>query len=306
MYIGIDVGGTNLRAGVTDEEGTLLSLWEIPLDYQGPKAFARSLALLARAAMEDAGAEEGQIASVGIGIPGAVSGGEVLYTSNIPMRNVPLEKLFRETLDVPVFLENDANCAALGEWLRGSGRGCKYFAVITLGTGIGGGFILNGRLCTGGSVGEVGHMVVERNGELCPCGRCGCWEMYASATGLVRMAREALECCPESSLQGLPLNGRTIFGAAREGDETACGVCRTYVEYLSLGITNLVNLLQPEVLALSGGLADAPEELLLEPLRKSVEETCYPRYIGVLPRILRAELGSNAGVIGAALLGRSF
>ena len=304
MYIGIDVGGTNLRAGVTDEAGAILAIRQEPLEFRDAESFAKTLVRLARMVLEDAGADETQAASVGIGLPGAVRGGEVLYTANIPMKNVPLAELFRRELDLPVLLENDAGCAAYGEWLRGSGRGCDSFAVITLGTGIGGSFILNRRLFTGISTGEVGHMVVERNGVPCTCGRRGCWEAYASAPGLVRMVREALERSPESALQGKPLNGETIFAAAREGDGTALAVCRTFVEYLALGVTNLINIFQPEVLALGGGLAAAPEELLLEPLRQIVEETCYSRHLGLLPRILRAELGNDAGVVGAALLGR--
>lgn len=304
MYIGIDVGGTNLRAGLTDETGAILAIRQEPLEFRDAESFAKTLVRLTRTVLEDAGADETQVASVGIGLPGAVRGGEVLYTANIPMKHVQLAELFRRELDLPVRLENDASCAAYGEWLRGSGRGCASFAVITLGTGIGGGFILNRRLFTGVSTGEVGHMVVERNGALCECGRRGCWEAYASAPGLVRMAREALERCPESTLQGKVLNGKTIFDAAQEGDGMALAVCRTFVEYLALGITNLINIFQPEVLALSGGLADAPEDLLLKPLRKAVEETCYSRHLGLLPRILRAELGNDAGVVGAALLGR--
>ena len=304
MYIGIDVGGTNLRAGLTDEAGNLLVSRQVPLVFRDAESFVRTLASLARTAAEEVGADLSQVSSVGIGIPGAVREGTVLYTPNIPMRDVPLAALFRKYLDLPVYLENDANCAALGEWLRGSGRGCDAFAVVTLGTGIGGGFILNRRLLSGVSAGEVGHMVVERSGALCTCGRRGCWEAYASAPGLVRMAREALERSPESALHGKVLDGETIFAAAREGDKTALSVCRTFVEYLALGITNLINILQPEVLALGGGLAAAPEELLLEPLREIVEETCYSRHLGILPRILRAELGNDAGVVGAALLGR--
>ena len=304
MYIGIDVGGTNLRVGLTDETGAILAIRQEPLEFRDAESFVKTLVRLTRTVLKDAGADETQVASVGIGLPGAVRGGEVLYTANIPMKHVPLAELFRRELDLPVRLENDASCAAYGEWLRGSGRGCDHFAVITLGTGIGGGFVLNRRLFTGVSAGEVGHMVVERNGVLCECGRRGCWEAYASAPGLVRMAREALARCPESILQGKVLNGKTIFDAARQGDETALAVCRTFVEYLALGITNLINIFQPEVLALSGGLADAPEDLLLKPLRKAVEETCYSRHLGLLPRILRAELGNDAGVVGAALLGR--
>ena len=149
MYIGIDVGGTNLRAGVTDEAGTLLAIRQEPLEFRDAESFAKTLVRLARVVLEEVGADETQAASVGIGIPGAVRGREVLYTPNIPIRDVPLAALFRKYLDLPVYLENDANCAALGEWLRGSGRGCDSFAVITLGTGIGGGFILNRRLLSG-------------------------------------------------------------------------------------------------------------------------------------------------------------
>ena len=309
VYIGIDVGGTNLRAGAVDEAGSLLAVKQISLRYEGAESFAGLLARLAKEAAEAAGCPLVDIKSVGVGIPGAVRDGEVLYTANIPMGNVPLEVLFRKHLDVPVILENDANCAALGEWLRGSGRGCRNFGVITLGTGIGGGFVVNGQLLTGGTAGEVGHMVIEQNGAACECGRRGCWEAYSSATGLIRMAREAMARHPESLLHemsaGSGLEGWTVFRAADAGDETALEVCRMFVEYLALGVTNLFNLLQPEILALSGGMADAPEELLLKPLRNIVEETCYSRHIGVLPRIQRAELGNDAGIIGAALLSRA-
>ena len=171
MYIGIDVGGTNLRAGVTDENGALLARRQIPLEFRDPESFAALLAGLARSVMEAAGI--GRAVSVGIGVPGAVRGGEVLYTANIPMGNVPLADLFQKSLDLPVVLANDADCAALGEFYCGSGRGCDDFAMITLGTGIGGGFVLNRRLLQNVSVGEVGHMVVEPGGALCECGRRG-------------------------------------------------------------------------------------------------------------------------------------
>lgn len=308
MYIGIDVGGTNVRAGAADGEGRLLAVKQVPLRYEGAESFAAALASLAVETAETAGGQKVDIKSVGIGLPGAVRDGTVLYTANIPMRDVPLESLLRQQLDVSVILENDANCAALGEWLCGCGRGTDQFAVITLGTGIGGGFVVNGCLMRGGTAGEVGHMVVERNGVLCECGRRGCWEAYASATGLARMAREAAQYHPDSLLRELvrrgELDGRGIFSAAEAGDAAALEVCRTFTDYLSVGITNLMNLLQPEILALSGGIANAPERLLLEPLRRRVEKECYSRHIGISPRILRAELGNDAGIIGAALLSR--
>ena len=141
MYIGIDVGGTNLKAGLVDESGELLAVERMPLDFQGPEAFAAQLAALAGTVMTVGGAEREDVSYVGVGIPGAVRGGEILYTANIPMRNVPLETLFRRHLDLPVLLGNDADCAAVGEWLFGAGRGTRHFIVITLGTGVGGGVL---------------------------------------------------------------------------------------------------------------------------------------------------------------------
>lgn len=310
MYIGIDVGGTNLKAGLVSEEGRILAAVSTPLGtFAGPESFAETLGTLAKAAAAKGGADLGELTHVGIGIPGAVSAADVLYTCNIPMRDVPLSRLFRQHLDVPVLLENDANCAAVGEWLCGAGRGSRDFVTVTLGTGVGGGFILNGKLYQGGGmVGEVGHMVVEAGGAPCNCGRRGCWEAYASATGLIRLTREAMAAHPESALHTLAqdgVEGRTAFQAAEHGDKTALAVCRTYVEYLALGVTNLVNILQPEIVAIGGGVAGAPDALLLSPLRELVHRECYPRHAGKLPAIVRAELGNDAGILGAALLGRA-
>ena len=304
MYIGIDVGGTNLKAGLVDESGKILAAERMPLgEFQGEGALANSLADLAEAVLQSGGVNLSEIQHVGIGIPGAVAGGDVLYTCNIPMRNVPLAELFQRRLDVPVLLEN-----AVGEWIGGAGRGAKDFIIITLGTGVGGGLILNGKLYAGGGiVGEVGHMVIEKDGEPCNCGRRGCWEQYASATGLIRMTKEAMNKHPNSLLWKVTLenggvDGRAAFMAAGQGDAHAQNLCRRYVEYLGAGVTNLVNILQPEILAVGGGVASAPEELLMEPLRELVGRECYPRHAGKLPKIVRAELGNDAGIIGAALL----
>lgn len=311
MYIGIDVGGTNLKAGLVNEAGQIVAAERTPLDFKTVEQFAETLADLALAVMKTGGVQACDVEYVGVGIPGAVKGGDILYTCNIPLRDVPLSDLFRRKLALPLLLENDANCAAVGEWLCGAGRGVSDFAVITLGTGVGGGFVLNGKLYSGGGmVGEVGHMVIEKGGVPCNCGRRGCWEAYSSATGLIRMTREAMEAHPESLLHQVAaenggVEGRTAFSAAEAGDETALGVCKTFVEYLAAGVTNLVNILQPEILAVGGGVAGAPEHLLMEPLRRIVEAECYPRHTGKLPRILRAELGNDAGIIGAALLRRA-
>ena len=311
MYIGIDVGGTNLKAGLVDQSGTILAVERTPLDFRGPESFADTLASLAKAVMASGGAAAQDVEYVGIGIPGAVAGGDILYTANIPMKNVPLEKLFRQHLNLPVLLGNDADCAAVGEWSCGVGRGTKHFIVITLGTGVGGGMILNGKLYSGcGAGGEVGHIVVQKDGVPCNCGRRGCWEAYASATGLIRETTEAMKAHPESLLhqvaaQNGAVDGRTSFQAAEQGDETALAVCRSYAEYLASGLTDLVNILHPEAVALGGGVAAAPEYLLLDPVREIVARQCYARHVGQVPHIVRAELGNDAGIIGAAMLGRA-
>ena len=311
MYIGIDVGGTNLKAGLVDQSGTILAVERTPLDFRGPESFADTLASLAKAVMASGGAAAQDVEYVGIGIPGAVAGGDILYTANIPMKNVPLEKLFRQHLDLPVLLGNDADCAAVGEWSCVVGRGTKHFIVITLGTGVGGGMILNGKLYSGcGAGGEVGHIVVQKDGVPCNCGRRGCWEAYASATGLIRETTEAMKAHPESLLhqvaaQNGAVDGRTSFQAAEQGDETALAVCRSYAEYLASGLTDLVNILHPEAVALGGGVAAAPEYLLLDPVREIVARECYARHVGQVPHIVRAELGNDAGIIGAAMLGRA-
>lgn len=310
-YIGIDVGGTNLKAGLVREDGQILAVERTPLAFENPEQFARTLAQLGQSVLHQAGIPASDVVSAGIGIPGAVAGGDILYTCNIPLRDVPLSRLFRQHLDVPVLLENDANCAAVGEWLCGAGRGTQQFIVVTLGTGVGGGLILNGKLYSGsGMVGEVGHMVIQHGGAPCNCGRRGCWEAYASATGLIRMTREAMEAHPESLLHTVAaqsgcVEGRTAFDAAVQGDETALALCRGYVSYLAAGVTNLINILQPEAVAIGGGVAAAPDGLLLTPLREIVERECYPRHTGQIPRIVRAELGNDAGIIGAALLKRA-
>ncbi|MEA5041683.1 MAG: ROK family protein [Oscillibacter ruminantium] len=312
MYVGIDVGGTNLKAGLVDEAGRLLATRKIPLGpFQGKEYFVRRLAELTAQVSRDGGVAPGDLEYVGMGIPGAVAEGNILYTCNIPLANVPIERLFSQYLDVPVLLENDANCAAVGEYFCGAGRGTKNFAVVTLGTGIGGGFILGGKLyAASGMSGEVGHMVVERNGAVCNCGRRGCWETYASATGLIRMTKETMEGNRESLLWeeskgGTAVSGRTAFAAALRGDAAAKALCETYVDYLAAGIVNLLNILQPEVLAIGGGVSEAEDELLLTPLREIVDRESYAAHCGGKATVVKAELGNDAGIIGAALLKRA-
>ena len=282
FFIGIDVGGTNLKAGLTDETGRLLAAARRPLDFRGAETFAADLADLAAEVLSTAGAVPGDAEGVGIGLPGAVSGGEVLYTTNIPLERTDLAALFRRRLDLPVLLGNDADCAAVGEYFQGAGRGLRDFVVLTLGTGLGAGIILDGRLRGGESSSEAGHMVLHAGGEPCPCGRRGCWEQYASATALIRRTEAAMAAHPESALCRLAeeaggVDGRTPFLAAEAGDETALAVCRAYVEELAEGTASLINILRPEAVAFGGGVAGAPEHLLLEPLRRRVGALCFSR-----------------------------
>ena len=310
MFVGIDVGGTNLKAGLVDNEGHLLAAARRPLSgFTGAEDFAADLAELVLQAAKEGGVGVEALESVGICLPGAVDGGSILFTTNIPMEHVPLAELFRRHLDVPVYLGNDADCAAVGELFCGAGRGCQDFVVVTLGTGIGAGIILGGKLRGGLASSEAGHMVIQQGGEQCNCGRRGCWERYASATALIQQTRAAMEAHPESGLYQAAealgtVDGRTAFQAALAGDETAVAVCRQYVEYLADGTASLINILRPEAVAIGGGVAAAPEALLLEPLREIVGREAYGRHGGRVTRVLRAELGNDAGIIGAALLAK--
>ena len=313
MRIGIDVGGTNLKAGLVDEEGNILTVCRTPVgQFTDGRDFARILAELALKAAAQGGIRPGKITGVGIGIPGAVREGQVLYTCNLPLRDVPLADWFRETLDVSVMLGNDADCAAVGEALCGAGRGIRNFLLVTLGTGIGAGLILDRKLHTGcGMAGEVGHMVTHLGGRLCTCGRHGCWEQYASATALKRMTAAALAAHPHSILAQVVaenegrVSGQSAFIAARRGDPVGQQVCDEYVDYLACGVVNVVNIFQPDTLAIGGGVSNETEEQLLLPVQQRVARESIPCGRDRRTRIVKAELGNRAGIIGAALLGKN-
>lgn len=312
-YIGIDIGGTNLKAGLVSDTGALLATAKTPLVWENEAEFVRTLAALSRKAAEKAGVPESEIAAVGMGVPGEVDprGGRIVYTPNIPISDFSIEKSFRTDLDVPVYLGNDANCAALGEYHAGAGKGVRNLIVVTLGTGVGAGILLDGKLMTGanGAAGEAGHMVIEAGGVPCPCGRRGCWEQYSSAPALRRMTCEAMQAHPESALWRRcggdlsRIGGRSAFQEAREsGDETARAVCERYVHYLALGITNLINLFQPDMLCIGGGVSNEADEALLYPVQKLVERERYGSSRNSGLRVVKAQLGNDAGIIGAAFL----
>lgn len=315
-YIGIDVGGTNLKAGLVDESGLILASQSMKIPrVDDQDSLAWTLVSLTQDLCQAAGVGLDQVTSVGVGVPGTVDvrSGTILYTCNLPLENVPLRKLFHRYLSLPLYIENDANCAALAEYFAGAGRDSKRFVTITLGTGIGAGIIHNGKIYHGanGMAGEVGHMTIVYRGEPCPCGRRGCWERYASAQALKRQTTLALQKHPESVLAQVvaensgKVSGQSAFIAMRRGDSVGAAVCEQYIDYLAAGIVNLVNIFQPDTLAIGGGISNEDDRYLLQPLRRKVEQESLPCARDKMTRIVKAELGARAGIIGAAFLGKN-
>lgn len=309
-YLGIDLGGTNTAAALVDQAGHILGRASLPTP-RGAEAVADCIAESARAAAEAAGVDMANVASIGVGSPGTIrpDTGMVKYWSNLNFCDVPLAELLRARLDKEVLLENDANAAALGEYAAGAGQGSSSMVAVTLGTGVGGGAVLNGKLYTGFNYAglEIGHFVIEHNGRPCTCGRRGCFEAYCSATALIERTREQMNFHPESKLWELAegeldnVNGRTPFDAAAQGDAAAVEVLDEYISYLGCGITSLVNIFQPEVVCIGGG-PSAQGEVLLTPVRRILDREDYARNQQNRVRLVQAALGNDAGLVGAALL----
>lgn len=315
-YVGVDIGGTNLKAGLVDESGELLATQKMKVaSIADDEGLAWTVASLVQELARTVNIPVSDVASVGVGVPGTVEirSGSINYTCNLPLCNVPLRKLFHRYLSIPLYIENDANCAALAEYLVGAGRDSKRFVTVTLGTGVGAGIVHNGKIYHGanGMAGEVGHMVIQRDGLPCPCGRRGCWEQYASATALKRFTAEALAAHPDSILAQVVaenegrVSGQSAFIAARRGDPVGQQVCDEYVDYLACGVVNVVNIFQPDTLAIGGGVSNEAEEQLLLPVRQRVARESIPCGRDRRTRIVKAELGNRAGLIGAALLGKN-
>lgn len=311
--IGIDLGGTNIVASVVDENYKIVSTSKTKTNIpRSAEEIFDDIAKISKEAVANAGLTMADIASIGLGTPGTVNtDGVIEYANNLGFDHVPAKAMIIERLgDIPVYIENDANCAALGEAYAGCGNGAKNFVAITLGTGVGSGVIVGGKIVAGvnNAGGECGHMVIVVDGEPCTCGRHGCWEAYASATALIRQTKAAMDANPDSVMHELAkeegkVSGRTAFDAMRRGDVAGIKVVEQYIKYVACGITNLVNALQPEVLCVGGGIC-AEGETLLRPLRRHVESERYSIYSKVQTKIVKAELGNDAGVIGAAILGR--
>jgi len=303
LYIGIDLGGTNIAAGLVTETGEILKKLSIATP-SGSEAIVSAIEMLCRELMDE------NVSSIGIGVPGTVwPRGTVSYACNIDMRDYPLSNLLSEKLSLPVYVENDANCAALGEYLAGCGKDTSSLLCVTIGTGVGGGFVEKGQLYRGfnGCGVEIGHMVIDPYGEKCACGRRGCFETYASASALIGKCREYAENYPSSPMAKIAetgIDGRSVFDAMDRGDKGAAEIFDSYVKYLACGLTNLTNIFQPEILCIGGGIS-AQGERLIKPVRDIIENEDYARDCHCRTRIIQAQLGNDAGIIGAALLERT-
>ncbi len=295
-YIGIDIGGTNLKSGVVDEWGNIIGESSVPTGAERPqKEVFQDILLSAERAVYDSGISMKDIKAVGMGSPGKIDydTGTVIYNNNLGWKNFHIADLINEALHVPAVLENDADAAALGEVVAGSAKGAKSAIIITLGTGVGVGIVFDGKIYRSS---EFGHMVIRSGGRKCTCGRKGCFEAYCSATGLIASTREAGITESDGSI-----NGRTVFDSADKGNEAAIRVIDEYTSDLACGIVNLINGLQPEVISLGGGIAKQGERLLA-PLREKVYAEMYKGLTP--PKIAACTLGYKAGLIGAAMSAR--
>ena len=314
MYrLGIDLGGTNIVAGVVDENFNIVATAKRKTNCPRPaEEIVNDMAELSLEAISKAGIKVEDIESAGVGSPGSINptDGVVVYSNNLGFYGLELSKLLKEKTGIDFYLDNDANAAAYGELIAGAGKGVNNLVMITLGTGVGGGAIIDGKMLTGSNYagGELGHTVIDINGQMCSCGRQGCFEAYASATALIRQTKQAMVKYPNSIMWEIvkgnidAVNGLTAFDAMRKGDEAGKAVVDKYIYYLSVGIANMINIFQPEILCIGGGVSKEGDNIIV-PLQKIVDGENYARLMEKKAVIKAAELGNDAGIIGAAYLG---
>ena len=309
MYIGIDLGGTNIAVGLVDETPKVVASASRPTNSQRPyQEIVKDMAELCREVTEDAGYTMDDIKGIGVGSPGTVDNdkGEIIFANNLGWHHIPLvDELKKYYPNIPMGTENDANAAAYGEYVV-NGNGAKSFLAVTLGTGVGGGIILDGKIYSGfnKSGGEIGHIGLVYDGEPCTCGKNGCWEAYASVTALIRQTKAAIEKDPDGLMAKMAkergkVSGRTSFNAAKEGDKQAQEVVSQYLKYVAEGIVSAINIFQPEILVIGGGIS-REGDYLLNPVKDYINKYVYCKDVKQT-EIKIATLFNDAGIIGAAL-----
>lgn len=309
-FVGIDLGGTNLKGGVVDEDREIRCKTSVPTEAEhGPEHVIQRMAELVERVIGEAGLRKEEVESVGIGSPGSMSHkrGVVIKPPNLPgWQDVPLRDRIKELTGLPTTLENDANAAAWGEFWAGAGRGTRHMVMLTLGTGVGGGIIINGRLIRGhfDNAAELGHWIVQPNGRPCGCGQKGCLEAYASASYTAQRATEALQAGESSSLSEVlrskgQVTSEDVVNAANAGDALAKRIFDETCYYLAIACVNIQHATNPERVVLAGGMIAAGEDTLLKPIREKAAEMAW-KAADDLPDITFATLGNDAGLIGAA------
>ncbi|MCR5353159.1 MAG: ROK family protein [Clostridiales bacterium] len=314
-YIGVDLGGTNIAVGIVDENGKILRKGSVPTNAGRPgDEIVKDMASLSRKLLAEEGLTLDDIEYAGIVSPGAVDhdNGIVTRATNLKFEFYHIADRLKEFLGVKkVYVENDANAAALAEAVCGIAKGCKFMVMITLGTGVGGGIVLDKKVYSGFNYAgaELGHMVIQVDGRPCPCGRKGCWEAYSSATGLVNMTKEKLAETKDTIMWEMVdnnienANPRTAFDAMRKGDKAAKEVVDVFIHYLAEGICNLINIFQPEMLVIGGGLSNE-KNYLVDPINEVIDKMQFTSGYLEKTKIVIAELGNDAGIVGAAMLGK--
>ena len=308
-YIGLDLGGTAVKGGIVDDNGKIIVKDLIRTNKEdGADKVLNDMADLTLSLIKQAGVQMKDVAGIGIGSPGLVDGksAKVVFAPNLGWKDVDVRAVIEKKTGLPVYNSNDANCAALGEYMFGASKNYANSIFVTLGTGVGGGIIIDGKLFegVGGAGAEIGHTVIGMDGHECACGRRGCYETYASANALIRQAKEALKKNPDSLLSNYKedeISAKTVFDCYDQGDKVATEVVNKYYEYVGIGLVNLVNTFRPEIILIGGGVS-ARGEKLLKPLREYVNKYSYAGSNAPSVKVETASLKNDAGIVGAAAL----